>query len=280
MTSLALDLAGGPLAEEAEALTLAIEEQGITPSAPGEGVAVLAAGRVPPIGRPRIAWLDGGRADGADLVLAPGPASAAALGADELAPGIDHRHFRPGLPSPRTSRDHIFLTRGRWGPASGLDLLLPCFVAEFAPADRVGLLVLLACDSHVDLRAEIDGLDLPRGRAPVVTFLAHLGPAELSGVMAGADAYVSLQREDGFWLDVRRAMACGLPVVAPGERDCPLTDETGFPLGSGDATTLRRTLRLVAEDRGAAQARGAHAADAATAWAWPRVASRLAELVP
>ena len=112
----------------------------------------------------------------------------------------------------RLPRHVVLMACCRWGPRSGLDVLFPAFAAEFSPSERVGLLVLLEPASDVDVREEIEALDLPRGRAPIVVWVdGALSPDEARDTIAGADAFVALPSgEDATAL----AASVGLPVVS------------------------------------------------------------------
>ena len=115
-----------------------------------------------------------------------------------------------------------------------------------------------------------------------IGFPAGLSGAELAGVMAACDCYVSLHRAEGFGLGPAEAMALGKPVIATRysgnldfmtDANSYLVDFTLTEIGPGcwpypaqarwaqvDLGDAARLMREVFEDQHAARARGAAAA--------------------
>jgi glycosyltransferase involved in cell wall biosynthesis len=90
--------------------------------------------------------------------------------------------------------------------------LIEAFREAFRRDDRVRLLLKV---TNGDMRPE----DLRRVRAaadglPVTILERYLGRADVLGLMAACDAYVSLHRAEGFGFTLAEAMALGKPVVA------------------------------------------------------------------
>ncbi len=124
-----------------------------------------------------------------------------------------------------------------------VQLILKTLHGDRRPADLDALRRLLGGDRRI---AIVDGA-VPR--------------ADLCGMIAAADAYLSLHRAEGFGRPLAEAMLLGTPVVATGWSGCAdfLNEDTGFP--------VRSTLRPVAPHEypfaagSWAEPDGGHAAD-------------------
>jgi glycosyltransferase involved in cell wall biosynthesis len=147
----------------------------------------------------------------------------------------------------------------------GPSLALKCINAERDPTNHARLLA--AAEEHENIQV-ID---------------RYLEPADKDSLMALCDCYVSLHRSEGFGLTMAEAMFLGKPVIATGysgnldfmtDDNSLLVDHALVPIGPGlppypadgdwadpsvdHAATL---MQLVVEDRSAAEALGARAAE-------------------
>ena len=89
------------------------------------------------------------------------------------------------------------------------------------------------------------------GAGDAVRFLGPKPPAEIPGLLAGADALVLPSRAEGRGLVLLEAMAAGVPVVAsdiPGPREIVLEGETGLRFPVGDALRLADAVERLLSD--------------------------------
>jgi phosphatidylinositol alpha-mannosyltransferase len=181
----------------------------------------------------------------------------------ELPPEVD----------PGNRRDQIVFL-GRHDPRKGLPVLLRAWPRlresglrlRVVGADPLAVRLLLA-----RLRLSDEGIDV----------LGFLDDETLTAELATAKLLVapSLGNES-FGMVITRAFACATPVVAsdiPGYREL-VTPETGALVPPGDPAALAEAITAVLADEDARAARG-HAARelAASRYAWPLIARRLAD---
>jgi phosphatidylinositol alpha-1,6-mannosyltransferase len=122
-----------------------------------------------------------------------------------------------------------------------------------------------------------------------VLLLGSVSDDELVGLYNACDVFVMTPAEErgredsldseGFGLVFHEAGACGKPVIASdvsGCRDSVIDGRTGFLVGPGDATALRRTLEYILTHPQEAEALGAHGLESVRALGgWPRLAREL-----
>jgi len=93
--------------------------------------------------------------------------------------------------------------------------LIEAFKRAFAPEEGPRLLVK-TINAPLRPMAEEEVLWAAHGRTDVHVIDRSLTGAELHGLMAVCDCYVSLHRSEGFGLTIAEAMAIGKPVIATG----------------------------------------------------------------
>lgn len=143
-------------------------------------------------------------------------------------------------------------------PAGGSPPVVAMVARMAAPKDHALLLEALAgVEAPFRLRLIGDGPD----RALVEDQIRRLGLAarvELLGVrrdvpdlLAGAQLFALISRQEGFPLATLEAMRAGLPVIASdvgGVREAVSHGQTGLLIPRGDATALRRALQRLLAD--------------------------------
>jgi glycosyltransferase involved in cell wall biosynthesis len=93
--------------------------------------------------------------------------------------------------------------------------LIEAFKRAFAPGEGPQLL-LKTINGPLRPLAEEEVLWAAHGRPDIHVIDRSLTPAQLNGLMAGCDCYVSLHRSEGFGLTMAEAMAIGKPVIGTG----------------------------------------------------------------
>jgi hypothetical protein len=93
--------------------------------------------------------------------------------------------------------------------------LIEAFTRAFAPGEGPQLLIK-TINAPLRPLAEEEVLWAAHGRDDIHVVDRSLSAAELAGLMAACDCYVSLHRSEGFGLTMAEAMAIGKPVIATG----------------------------------------------------------------
>lgn len=198
--------------------------------------------------------------------------------------GLDLQLYRPGLtshlPSQHGIRGRVLLFVGRLEPELDLQVLVNAFAATVGR--RGDWFLMLAGDgpARVRLRALADRL----GVGAQVHWIGPPRREELPGLLGSATLYVapSLERELTGWR-VRRALACGLPVLAGrGLRAEGLVehDGCGMLVTPGDLQAWTDALRLCAGSPGRRKRWGRRARELAQErYAWPLVAERFEQVL-
>jgi glycosyltransferase involved in cell wall biosynthesis len=129
--------------------------------------------------------------------------------------GVDLGHYRPNLTSPIPTqhgiRGRILLHLGRLDHGRGLEVLIEAFARTVGRRDGWTLLLAGTGPATHQLRAQASRL----GIGARVCWLRTLREEELPGLLAASTLLVSpnLGGDVSGWR-VRRALACGLPVLA------------------------------------------------------------------
>jgi glycosyltransferase involved in cell wall biosynthesis len=141
----------------------------------------------------------------------------------------------------------VVLSLRNFRPDTNLDIVIRAF-AEVAQREPRARLLLAARAGP--LREEIEALVGDLGLQPLVS-IGFVGKDELPGVVAAADALVSMASSDSTPASLLEAMACGLPVVcaeAPSIDEWVTQGEGAELVPQRDVTALADALLRVLRD--------------------------------
>jgi len=217
--------------------------------------------------------------------------------------GVDIDYFHPNITASRASDRFTFLSVFEWGPRKNPEMLLRAFTEEFTKADDVMLLLSITNrDPSVNVRHEIERLELPDGPPMVVMVNPGFSEYQMGALYRSADCFVLPTRGEGWGMPVLEAMACGLPAIATsygGPADY-LHDDIGYPLNvrslvpargwrpyhdgfewaEPDDDHLRFRMREVFDRPEKAHLRGlAAAAEVASNYTWEHAARRVKQRI-
>jgi glycosyltransferase involved in cell wall biosynthesis len=214
-------------------------------------------------------------------VLANGfsPASVEVLPA-----GVDLALYRPGLSSGLITRHHIrgrvLLYVGRIADARGLDVLVRAFAGSVGQREDWSLVLAGEGPARASLRALIDR----SGIASRVHWTGLPRAEELPGLLSSSTLLAIPALDDSVrGLNITRAMACGLPILAsdrPNLKQLVENDRFGLVVRAGDQAAWHEALQRAAMSPDARRRWSVEARLAAEErYAWPRVARRFESLV-
>ncbi|MGH3097185.1 MAG: glycosyltransferase family 4 protein [Streptosporangiales bacterium] len=224
--------------------------------------------------------------------LAPALSADAAARMVQLAPGVDHRTFRPGVGGAeiRTRLGlgdrPVVVCVSRLVPRKGQDTLLRAWPRVAAAVPGAALLLVGDGPYRQRLRRLADDL----GIGPAVTFTGSLPWDELPAHFDAGDVFAMPCRTRLRGLDVEglgivylEAAACGLPVIAGDSGGAPetvLPGETGYVVdGCSVAAVADRAIELL-RDPVRARAMGRRGREwVRQAWGWDAVTTRLRALL-
>jgi len=197
-----------------------------------------------------------------------------------LPSGVDLTRYRPGLtsrlPAARGIRGRILLYLGRLSDEAGVSELLNAFADSVGRRGDWSLVMAGEGLAHARLRATADRL----GVGAQVHWIGAPRREELPGILGASTLLVapSLDADVTGWR-VRRALACGLPVLAgAGSRSRELIEHDGCGLlvGEEPAGNWEQALRL-ASGAPARRRRWSERARelAEERYSWPRIAARM-----
>ncbi|MGE0080666.1 MAG: glycosyltransferase [Thiohalomonadaceae bacterium] len=171
------------------------------------------------------------------------------IGIDCIYNGVEVDDFRRDVSGERAG--FTFVSVGRLEAIKGFDILIDAFAqAKLADAR---LLIVGEGRDHGALEAQV----ARRGLEQCVEFLGF--QADVSAVLAQADAFVLASRSEGLPCSVIEAMASSLPCIVSdvgGNRELVVDGKTGFLVPPGDRDTLAERLIALASDKPAARQMG------------------------
>lgn len=202
----------------------------------------------------------------------------------ELTAGVDVSTFRPGLSSELCSRHrlprHFLLAMGRMEPGRGLEVLVEAFARTVGQRSDWALALAGQGSLRAALRAQCERL----GVSARVRWIGPVGDGELPGLLGSATALLVPALDDDVTSQkIRRAMACGTPVLASDVarlRGTVEHDRTGLVVRAGDRDAWVEAISRLASDP-ARRERWSRAARARAVegMTWPEVASRFEEVL-
>lgn len=197
----------------------------------------------------------------------------------ELPPGVDVSTYRPGLTSERRVRhrlpEHVLLVLGRVEPGRGVEILVDAFASTVGQNSDWALVLAGEGSLRAALRAQCERL----GVSARVRWIGQPSEEELPGLLGTATALlVAALDDDVASQKIRRAMACGTPVLASDVdrlRGTVEHEETGLNVPPGDREAWAQAIARLASDpaRRARWGRTARAL-AEEQMTWPMMASR------
>lgn len=201
-----------------------------------------------------------------------------------LPSGVDTSTFRPGLSSEVLYRHHVagevLLHLGRIEPGRGIDALIDAF-AQTVGRRGDWSLVFAGTGSHRDqLRAQADRL----GVGARVHWTPVPRTAELPGLFGASTALlVPALDDDVASLKIRRAMACGVPVLVSDVARLSGTvahDESGLVVPAGDRAAWTQAISRLSSDPNR-RARWGRTARITTTerFSWPRIVDQLERII-
>ncbi len=193
--------------------------------------------------------------------------------------GVDVSRFRPDGLVAKRKRQARLVSVGPLAEYRSLDSLLKC-LTELPEAELViaggPLAENLEADHGYRILAKL-AADL--GVADRVQFTGHVSDANLPALLRSADLLVSCARYEPHAITALRAMACGVPVIAPAigiYRDAVVDGTTGTLVPPGRPDMLARRMRDLLANPMRLAAFGIAAADRAKSrYPWERVASEM-----
>ncbi|MEC7233204.1 MAG: glycosyltransferase family 4 protein, partial [Planctomycetota bacterium] len=202
----------------------------------------------------------------------------------ELAAGVDVSAYRPGLASERRVRhrlpEHVLLAIGRMEPGRGIEVLVEAFARTVGQRGDWALALAGEGSLRAALRAHCERL----GVSARARWIGPVVEEELPGLLGTATALlVPALDDDVASQKIRRAMACGTPVLASNVdrlRGTVEHDVTGLVVRAGDRDAWVEAISRLASDP-ARRARWGQAARerAVEGMTWPHVASRFEEIL-
>ena len=213
-----------------------------------------------------------------------------------IPPGVDISRFYP-IPADEAREfigvpcDHrVILYVGRIEPLKGIDTLIEAAAIlrqEGVWALYPFCLTIIGGDpiaSRDQITEEMERLKAlcdSLGMGDLVLFLGKRDQDTLQYYYSAAEVVVVPSHYESFGLVALEAMACGTPVVASetGGLAYLIRDgETGFHVPAADPEALADRLRLTLQDAALRERLGKQAAEAASVYAWPRIADQVVDL--
>ncbi len=165
--------------------------------------------------------------------------------------GVDLEHFSPqtGQNAGQALRrqlgwqdDFVILCNRTWAPLYGVDVLAKAFVGAVRQKPELRLLLVGDGPEAAAIHRILSPVD------STVHYPGRLDYADLPGIYAAADLFISPSHSDGSSISLLEAMACGCPVLVSdiaSNREWVWPDKTGELFRDGDVSALQeKILRL------------------------------------
>jgi len=198
--------------------------------------------------------------------------------------GVDLTTFRPGLASELPRRHGVagryLLHIGRVEEGRGLEQVVAAFAATVGRREDWSLVFAGVGGARARLRAQAEQL----GIGARVHWIGVPRAEELPGLLGSATALVVATRDDDVAsLKVRRAMACGVPVLGsnvPRLADLVEDHGSGLLVPAGDPGAWAEALRALAGDPVRRERWGRRGRELAEQrFAWPEIGARFEALL-
>lgn len=131
--------------------------------------------------------------------------------------GVDPNYYHPGIQPLRFEPEggFRFVSVFAWGNRKGVKILFEAFQEEFSAKEPVRLVAnCLPNYQDQDIMAELRGLKLKEGRAPITVFTGGFEDYQIPQLYRACDCFVLPTRGEGFGLPLLEALSCGLPVIS------------------------------------------------------------------
>ncbi len=214
-----------------------------------------------------------------------------------IPPGVDTCHFYPIPPDEAKEfigvqpEDRLLLFVGRIEPLKGIDALIKAIalIRQKGVLDRHCCLVLSIIggepnaeqDSMTEEMARLQNLCVQEGLGDLVTFLGRRSQDTLPYYYSAAEVVVMPSHYESFGMVALEAMACGTPVVASqvgGLAFLVQDGVNGFHVPVDDPEALSERLITLLDNHALRAKMSAQAVQIAQAYAWERIAERIAGL--
>ncbi|MDD5748237.1 MAG: glycosyltransferase [Actinomycetota bacterium] len=185
-----------------------------------------------------------------------------------IEPGVDPDYFHPDIKGYPLENRYAFLSIADWNDMYATESLLRSFTDEFGENENVVLILMAKSEGGGRIEHEVEGMNLPLHRAPIVFVIDQEVPFyQLGATFKSSDCFVSVERTSENAILPRLALACGVPVVLPrfgsagslidGKAafgyDARVVDKLGgLGIAEPDKFALGSALRSAFENKGAA----------------------------
>ncbi len=189
--------------------------------------------------------------------------------------GVDTAQFTPDGPAMKRGRRQRVVAFGPLAPSQGLETVIRA-LAQVPEAE----LVVIGGPHRRQLRTQpyyrtLAGLAASAGIRQRVTFAGRVAEGDLPAWLRSADLVVSAAPYDPYGTATLQAMACGIPVIAPGvgaSQDAVIDGTTGMLVPPDHPRLLAQRIRELLAAPVRRGAYGAAAADRARSrYSWERV---------
>ena len=167
--------------------------------------------------------------------------------------GVDHTRFHPNhdkaavaacLERHKINGDYVLFV-GTVQPRKNL----PCLVEATKKARVRGLGATLVVAGADGWRSTQSFESIERSGSDVARYIGQVGVKDLPLLIAGARAFVSVARDEGFGMPALEAMASGVPVIVANEAGlAEVVDDAGLMVNPSDTDAIADALLRITED--------------------------------